>query len=126
MHVEFQEEEGEMRLKFNQTISWAIRNFGIKEFAGHQAPVLRVAFSGGKEEPLLLTSIQREVARLWKVTGQRVAEVTHPLPGKQLNTTFARFSPDGRYICTACEDGSARLWPTPFAIKDWMDGKGPL
>ncbi len=113
IHAEFEEEEGVMRLKFNRTISWAIRNFGIKEFAGHQASVLRVAFSGGKEEPLLLTSIQREVVRLWKVTGQLVAEVAHPYASKQLNTTFARFSPDGQYFATwsdfTAEDGYPKL-----------------
>jgi WD40 repeat protein len=112
--AKFIEKEGSLMLVLNQQVTWAIQNFGIKEMTNHQAPVLRVAFSGGNsEEPLILTSTQRAVARLWKMTGELVAELSHPVSNKQLNTTFSRFSPDGQFFVTwadfTAEDGYPKM-----------------
>jgi WD40 repeat protein len=113
-NVEFKSENGALALVLNDDISWAVRGFGIKTLADHQAPVLRIAIAENAGQPLLLASTQSDIARLWDVhTGQLLAEVQHELLEGAFNTTFARFSPDGTYFVTwsdmTAEDGYPKM-----------------
>lgn len=67
------------------------------------------------------------MARVWDVrTGQPVSD---PLPHEG-GVHSAQFSPDGYWVVTACDDGSARLWevkppslPVPTWFLDWAEAR---
>jgi WD40 repeat protein len=57
------------------------------------------------------------IANLYDIEGNRIAQ----LDKHQGNIYASSFSNDGKYILTASEDGTAKLWPTPQTIHDWLE-----
>ncbi len=75
-----------------------------KVLAGHQGPVIGVAFSpdGGR----VASISQDRTMRLWRVaTGQEIAVALH-----QGAAGSIAFSPDGHRVASGSDDGTVRLW----------------
>lgn len=75
----------------------------------------------------MLTASSDGTARLWDVYGQPLAVLEgHCPPGKDhgamgCQVSSAVFSPDGRRILTASDDGTARIWPAYSDPQELID-----
>ncbi len=72
------------------------------------------AFFSPAESRLLVTASNDGTARIWDLPSRRVLQVLahRDADGAGGPVHLAVFSPDGRRIATACEDGRIRFWET--------------
>jgi WD40 repeat protein len=87
----------------------------VRTFSGHTGPVESVAFS--PDGKYVLTGSRDKTAKLWDAaTGALVQTFYDPtnvvrtsVELKRSNHSMA-FSPDGKYVLTASDDGTPKLW----------------
>jgi WD40 repeat protein len=78
----------------------------VRTLSGHQARVLRLAFS--PDGRLLASGSDDKTVKIWEVTTGRVV-CTCPHDGRVLGLAF---SPDGRYLASASADNWVKVWET--------------
>ena len=87
---------------------WSAGGVRLARFAVHDALVRTAVFAPSGAQ--ILTSSADGSAKILSDTGTLVQEFTHGrmLPEARINS--ARFSADGRYVITAANDWTARVW----------------
>ncbi|MCO8121579.1 protein kinase [Stieleria sp. TO1_6] len=100
----------------------------LLSLSGHTAEVLSLSFSTDTQK--LVSSAADRTAVVWdRSTGERLTTMRDH---SDRQVWCARFSPDGRDIVTACDDGRVRVWQTrdgdPQATKihDFRGHEGPV
>jgi len=77
----------------------------VREFVGHQGPVLRIKFSANNR--FLLTASSDRTARLWDLTTGNTIRV---FGGHAATVRSVVFSPDDKLVVTVSDDRIARAW----------------
>lgn len=93
----------------NTACLWDIKGNLLQILKGHNDALRSINIS--KDNYHIITSSYDKTARLWDLEGNCIAVLEHL---DKVND--AQFSPDGKYIATACLDGSI----------GWWDNKGKL
>ncbi|GAB4193008.1 MAG: hypothetical protein Fur006_37810 [Coleofasciculaceae cyanobacterium] len=100
-----------------KVILWDLSGNQLAQFNGHQGSVRRVYFSPDGQH--IATAGADGTARLWDLSGKQLAQFNGHLAGMKEDSKVKpekvivqslSFSPDGQYLATAGNDGTARLW----------------
>ena len=82
--------------------------------ATENAPMLSVHFHPSRDVPVMATAGADNTVKLWKRTEEEgkaeCLKFLVSLMGHQKTVNCARFSPCGRYLATASDDGNLMLW----------------
>lgn len=101
---------------------WDLGGELIVDLNKYNAPIFSALFSpDGQYILTYYNSIGDNTAKLWDLAGNLLADLDK-------HTKFVRsaiFSSDGKYILTVSDDGTAKLWPTPQTIYDYLNQKPP-
>jgi WD40 repeat protein len=80
----------------------------VAHLSGHERRGIRAAFS---PDGLQILTMDSECARIWDVTTrQEIAVFRGHSDGKANARVNSSFSPDGRFVVSACDDQSACVW----------------
>lgn len=117
--------------KDTKALVWEVKNAGVKKAELNLLPnIIRgVAFSfDGK---FVATASYDKLARVWEwgLGNVNISETSKSDAGKKALVLrghakiviCAAFSPDGKFVVTGSEDGTARVWRTQRLDKNWLD-----
>ena len=83
---------------------WGVNGNAIREFKGHTAEIMSVAFSS--DGKTILTGSADNTARIWDLNGNTISE----FKGHTNKVISVAFSPNGKRILTGSADSTACLW----------------